>query len=153
MLHHTCADDCQVFLTTTPKDISVAKDRVVDCIDDIQKWMLQNRLILNLGSKAKFILFAAPRRLHLTDWSPLQFAGEVIEPVNNMQLLVVMLNISLSLEGHIAILTKSCMYKLHRFREVRKTLPTSAVSYSVFSTQWSLPLANVTVSFMVFRTT
>lgn len=40
VLNQTYADNCQVYLATTPNDLSTAKD--IDCTDAIRKWMLEN---------------------------------------------------------------------------------------------------------------
>ena len=65
---HAYADDNQVYASCSPSDAVVLRDKLLECIHSIQKWMASNRLMLN-PAKSEFIWYASPRRAHLIDRS------------------------------------------------------------------------------------
>ena len=55
---HSYADDTQLYLAFSPKvqgDDSSAVKALCDCIMDLRKWMIRDRLMLNNG-KIEFLL-------------------------------------------------------------------------------------------------
>ena len=66
--HHSYAEDNQVCASCPPSDASVLREKVLECIDSIQRRMACNHLMLN-QTKSEFIWCASPQHVHLIDKS------------------------------------------------------------------------------------
>ena len=62
--YHFYADDTQLYLsfeTSSPEDLSTCTSALEDCVKDINLWMLNNKLKLNIG-KTEIIVFSSSYR-------------------------------------------------------------------------------------------
>ena len=59
--YHFYADDTQIYMSFNPPDVLQSKSLIEECIQDVQLWMVANKLKLN-GDKTKLLVLTAPRR-------------------------------------------------------------------------------------------
>ena len=61
MGYHFYADDKQIYMSFNPPDVLQSKSLIEECIQDVQLWMVANKLKLN-GDKTKLLVLTARRR-------------------------------------------------------------------------------------------
>src|SRR6218665_2018182 len=119
ILIHLYADDTQLYIKLSAKDIVNAKSRLLACFSDIQAWCASMRLKLN-ASKTELIWFN--RLLTPATEIPhtiLNLGPDCsIKPSDVVRDLGVLLDNTLSLKFQIASITKSCFFHLRRIRQV-----------------------------------
>ena len=122
--HHAYADDNQVYASCSPWDAVVLRDKLLECIDSIQKWMASNRLMLN-SAKSEFIWCDSPRRVHLIDRSEFVLKDGTVAVLTVVRNLGTFFDESMSMTDHVNRLARSCFYQLRRIKSIRLSLPTS----------------------------
>jgi len=63
LITHQYADDCELYVSFKPKlssSVSATRVRVEECVSNISKWMVNNKLKLN-DDKTELIIFTPPR--------------------------------------------------------------------------------------------
>ena len=120
---HDYADDLQIYDHVPPTGIGGLVDRFIVCIEDVRRWMMDNRLRLNT-SKTQVIWLGSTRRLSncSLDSATFSISGELIKPVDKVRNLGVILDSGLTFEKHISVLVSSCYYHLRQLRTIRKAL-------------------------------
>ena len=58
MVYHFCANDTHIYVSSNPADSSRSKSSIERCIQDVQQWMVVNRLKLN-GDKTQLLVLTA----------------------------------------------------------------------------------------------
>ena len=117
ILIHIYADDTQLYIKLSIRDIENAKVKLTQCFADIQSWCASMRLKLN-ASKTELIWFsnlAKEKQPKIND-------NCVIEPSDVVRDLGVLLDNKLSMTHHISYVTKSCFYHLRRIRQIKSCL-------------------------------
>src|SRR5664279_820830 len=121
---HFYADDSQMYLSTKPVDYSLARDKLMTCLDDVALWMASNRLKLN-PSKTEVMWCATKRRisrLTTTTSSPVNLCGTSITPVQSVRNLGVLLSSDLSFKQHVNQTVSRCFYQLRNIKSSVRAL-------------------------------
>ena len=78
---HFYADDTQLYVHLTHKNVSHVFDRLESCLEDVKKWLSANKLKLN-PDKTKFIVFGSKiQREKLNKSFPVNNLGNYLSPV------------------------------------------------------------------------
>ena len=72
---HFYADDSQLYVFSKPAESGLADNRLLQCLDDIARWMKSNRLSLN-PTKTQFMRCATARRAARLNTEPIELCGE-----------------------------------------------------------------------------
>jgi len=123
ILIHLYADDTQLYIKLSAKDIDNAKLRLMTCFNEIQSWCASMRLKLN-ASKTELIWFYhhPPPNSDLLH-TLLNLGPDCsIKPADVVRDLGVLLDNSLSMKSQISSISKSCFFHLRRIRQVKKSL-------------------------------
>ena len=115
------ADDTNVYQSFDIKDGSALPTaQIENCLGDVSKWMIQNRLMLNPG-KTEAILFLPKSQLKHFPLESLQIrvGTSVIHPVVEIKSLGVILDSAMTMEQHISSVTSSAWCQLRRISWVR----------------------------------
>ena len=119
---HFYADDSQVYIHLSQKNVSAAFIKLNRCLDDVKQWMSTSKLKLN-PDKTEFIIFGSKRqRDKLKACFPIDILGNSLCPADSVKNLGVWFNSDFSLSKHVQSVCKSCFVKLRDFRHVRRFL-------------------------------
>jgi len=118
---HGFADDIQISLAVDPANMPVAIDRLVDCINNVDQWLGQNRLKLN-QAKTQFMLVGTWQQLRLVNPNSVLVGGVEIEFSRCVSNLGFVFDEHLSMGPHMQSLIKKCTFQLRKLRHVRKSL-------------------------------
>ena len=78
---HFYADDTQLYVHLTHKNVSHAFDRLERCLEDVKKWLSANKLKLN-PDKTEFIVFGSKIHREKPNKSiPVNILGNFLSPV------------------------------------------------------------------------
>ena len=88
---HSYADDTQLYVSCSAGDASSSSTQLLECIEEIDRWMSSNRLKLN-GDKTQFIWLGTRQQLAKVDRRPLMVGGVQIAPLDMVRNLGVLLN-------------------------------------------------------------
>ena len=116
--YHIYADDIQLYFFL-PNSSNVLPDNSQLCkwSSTIRSWLLSNNLLLNSSKSA---LLNIPSNYHY--FSPVIIDGLPIIPSSSVINIEVTLDANLSLNSHIANISKSANYHLFKIRRIRKDL-------------------------------
>ena len=79
---HFYADDIQLYVHISHKNVASGLDKVSHYLDDVNKWLSTNKLKLNLD-KTEFIMFGSKsQREKLNHSLPVNILGNLISPVD-----------------------------------------------------------------------
>ena len=121
ILIHIYADDTQLYIKLSIRDIENAKVKPTQCFADIQTWCASMRLKLN-ASKTELIWFFNLAKEKQPNFTMKIDDNCVIEPSDIVRDLGVLLDNKLSMTHHISSVTKSCFYHLRRIRQIKSCL-------------------------------
>ena len=116
------ADDLQQYICCPTYMDNLTVQRIIDCIQSIDKWMPSNRLKLN-HCKTQFAWFGTRQQLDkIKLWSMIlsDSTSIVISRVNRD--LGVTIDSQLSMESHVNVVLRSCFYQLRQQCSVRSSL-------------------------------
>ena len=109
--YHFYADDTQLYLsfeTSSPEDLSTCTSALEDCVNDINLWMLNNKLKLNRG-KTEIIVFSSSYRTHPA-LKNLVIASDTVDCSTTAKNIGVIFNDSLSMLPHVTAVCKSSFF-------------------------------------------
>ena len=119
---HFYADDSQVYIHLSHKNVSAAFEKLNRCLDDVKEWMSTSKLKLN-PDKTELIIFGSKRqRDKLKACFPIDILGNSLCPADSVKNLGVWFESDFSLSKHVQNVCKSCFVKLSDFRHVRQFL-------------------------------
>ena len=123
---HMYADDTQLYIAlSNDNDPTIScKEKLENCLIDIKKWMLTNKLKLN-DDKTE-LLFCNPRGFHF-DCNSLMFGSEKIVSSTSAKNLGVYFDQELSLDFQISNLCKQLYIELRRLKHISYFLDTTAL--------------------------
>ena len=109
----------------------MAKGNIEACVNEIDQWMVQNKLKLN-GDKTEVVLLSASH-LSTPTTSPIKISGFDISPSKSARNIGVIFDESVSLDLHITSVCKSCFYHIHNIWKIRKFLSLKSCEILVHS--------------------
>ena len=126
-LVHGYAEDHQLYISFRPDTQSTTNSVIAmeDCVNDIRRWMLANRLMINDG-KTEVMLIGTPQQLAKTTLDGIKVGGENIVPVTAVRNLGVNQDNHLKMDKHVSSLCSRSLYQLYRLRRIRKFLTPEA---------------------------
>uniref|UniRef100_A0A669C582 Reverse transcriptase domain-containing protein n=1 Tax=Oreochromis niloticus TaxID=8128 RepID=A0A669C582_ORENI len=124
--YHCYADDIQLYISFMPEDLSKLQ-RLNDCLDLIKRWMAANFLQLNEGKTE--VLVCTPDR----------FLSQIVKALGPLSLYVkssirnlgVTFDSSLTLDGHVNSLVRSCFYHLRNVARLSPILSRSELEIAI----------------------
>ena len=105
---HFYADDMQLYVHLTHKNVALALDKLSHCLADVNRWLSTNKLKLN-PDKTEFIVFgSSSQREKLNHSFPVNILGKLISPVDAVRNLGVWFDSEFSFSFHVMKVCKAC---------------------------------------------
>ena len=130
---HSYADDTQLYLAFSPNvqgDDASAVKAMCDCIMDLRKWMIRDRLMLN-DDKTEFLLLGTKQQLAKVDINSITVGESVVNTKPVVRNLGSWFDSQLSMSTHIRKLCSSAFFHLHNISRIRKFLSPVETKYLV----------------------
>ena len=105
---HCYADDTQLYISGTEKDVTMTASRMIECINAISTWMSSNCLKLN-GDKPQFIWMGSQRKIQPT---ALFVQGAELSPLSSVRDLGFIMDSKLTKSDHVSSVVPSCFFQL-----------------------------------------
>ncbi|XP_028403429.1 uncharacterized protein LOC114526128 [Dendronephthya gigantea] len=121
---HAFADDSQLYISFKPGSMveeSAAIKAMQDCIMDIRKWMLANKLKLN-DDKTEFIIIGTKQQLAKVSVDSLRIGNEMIKSSCVVKNLGSWFDTQLKMDVHINKSCRAAFFHLCNIRRMRKFL-------------------------------
>uniref|UniRef100_A0AAY4AM17 Reverse transcriptase domain-containing protein n=2 Tax=Denticeps clupeoides TaxID=299321 RepID=A0AAY4AM17_9TELE len=125
--YHSYADDTQLYLSFPPEDATIAT-KISACLSDISAWMSERHLQLNL-SKTEILIF--PGNNSPQQNLSIQIGSLLLTPTASAKSLGVWIDNKLSLNHHVAAISRSCRFTLYNIRKIRPFLSQQATQLLV----------------------
>ena len=122
--YHIYADDVQIYEFFDPNcdgDATCTLFRLSQCVNDLQSWMLTNRLKLN-QSKTEFFVASSPHHYQLLKHLTLPLSDQEIISSPTVRNLGVIFYHSMTMANHITVLSRSVNWQLRNLYRIRKFL-------------------------------
>ena len=122
--YHIYADDVQIYEFFDPNcdgDATCTLFRLSQCVNDLQSWMLTNRLKLN-QSKTEFFVASSPHHYQLLKHLTLPLSDQEIISSPTVRNLGVIFDHSMTMANHITVLSRSVNWQLRNLYRIRKFL-------------------------------
>ena len=104
---HFFADDMQLFVHLTHKNLAHAFDRLKSCLDGVKKWLSASKLKLN-PDKTEFVIFGSKiQREKLNKSFSVNILGNFLSPVGAVRNLGVWFDSDFSFSRHVQNICKS----------------------------------------------
>ena len=102
------ADDTQLYMHLTHKNVASALDKLSCCLEDVKRWLSTNKLKLN-PDKTEFIVFGSKsQREKLNHSFPVNILGNLISPADVVRKLGVWFDSDFSFSCHVMKVCKVC---------------------------------------------
>ena len=102
------ADDTQLYVHLTHKNVASALDKLSRCLEDVKRWLSTNKLKVN-PDKTEFIVFGSKsQREKLNHSFPVNILSNLISPVDAVRNLGVWFDSDLSFSCHVMKVCKAC---------------------------------------------
>ena len=127
--YHKFADDLQLYVSFDPEvdgDADQVQLQLKSCIDDLQRWMVINKLKLNVD-KTEYISFMSPLQLKRLSLFDIQIGDVHVPPVKTVRNLGAYMEIHNTATAQINAIVKKCNYQLRRIGSIRKYLTKDTV--------------------------
>ena len=131
---HFYADDSQLytsFACNDTSDLVAAKQRLENCVADINLWMTTNKLKLN-NDKSEF-LFLHSRFRHSLSPPTISVGMENIRPSQQALNLGVIFDDTMSLSPHVHTIIKGAFYHIRNISKIRKYISKSDIEILIHS--------------------
>ena len=118
--YHLYVDDSQICVTTTIAEIDDAQRRLEECLVDVQQWMVDHSLKLNLD-KMEFVVFASREASKRPASRLLRVGNTEVKQSQCVRNLAFNMNANLTYEQHVnnacrvGYMQLKLLYKLKRF--------------------------------------
>ena len=116
--YHTYAADTQLEDDDPPCDVPLALDRLEQCIDSVQRWMLCNKLKLN-GDRPEVLCSGSRHSLSRVSETSLRVSGNDIPFKECVKRLGVYLDSTLLMHDHVSSVCKATYFGLRKIASVR----------------------------------
>lgn len=119
--NHFYADDTQLYVTfkcDSLEDVYLVRTRVEHCVEDIDSWMIKNKLKLN-DDKIELVVLSSKHQSRPASTS-FQVVDETINHLPTVDNLGILLDQVLSYDDHISQSCKSSQFHLRNIGKIRK---------------------------------
>ena len=119
------ADETQLYLAFSPNvqgDDASAVKAMCDCIMDLRKWMIRDRLMLN-DDKTEFLLLGTKQQLAKVDINSITVGESVVNTKPVVRNLVPWFDSQLSMSTLISKLCSSAFFHLHNLHQSYSQVP------------------------------
>ena len=119
---HSYANDAQLYLAFSPDlqgDDASAVKAICDCIMNLRKWMIRDRLMLN-DDKTEFLLLGTKQQLAKVDINSITVGESVVNTKPVVRNLGSWFDSQLSMSTYISKLCNSAFFHLHNISPIRK---------------------------------
>ena len=117
---HFYADDTQLYMSFNPVDVLQSKSLIERCIQDVQQWMVVNKLKLN-GDKTELLVLTARHRPP-PPLDSILIGADIIEASKSAKNIGVWLDSVLSMDVQINNICKTAFFHLRNIAKIRKFL-------------------------------
>ena len=117
---HFYADDTQIYMSFNPADALQSKSLIEKCIQDVQLWMVANKLKLNWDKTELLVLTARQRPQPPLD--SITIGADVIKASKSAKNIGVWLDSVLSMDVQINNICKTAFFHLRNIAKIRKFL-------------------------------
>ena len=117
---HFHADDTQIYYSFKLHDQAASVQAIESCLNDIDAWMLANKLMLNRDKTE--LLVTGPRHKVSPPFKGIYVAGEYIEVSNNARNIGVIFDSHVNLEKHVINTCKTALYHLRNIAKIKNCL-------------------------------
>ena len=127
--YHLFADDTQLHRSFSVKSIDEqlqARDAMQQCLSEVSKWMLANKLKLN-RSKTEIILIGTPAQLRKVVFDTVNIDEQAVPAKAVVKNLGVLIESDLKMKAQVNSVVKCCYRHLHVLRKMRSYLTTPAL--------------------------
>jgi hypothetical protein len=125
---HQYADDTQLHIAisqpTAQSDLSLLESG----LSTLASWFSQNWLALNPEKSDAILLGTYQRNNTLSNITSVNVAGSTVTLADNIKLLGVTLDSSLTFRKHVNLISQNCFYHIKALRHIRHTLDTQTAS-------------------------
>ena len=122
LLHHSYADDTQLYITIKKQDCFADKlSDIEQCVSEIKVWMSHNMLKLN-DDKTEFIVFKSKHNVNTFAEQNVQVGGTRVGISSKIKNLGVTFDQTLSMQAHVNTIAKNCFYYLRNIARIRRML-------------------------------
>ena len=108
---HCYADDTQLYISGSEKDMTTTASGRIECINAISTWMSSNRLKLN-RDKTQFIWMGLRQRLMKIQQAALFAQGAELSPLGSVRDLGFIIDSKLTMSDHVSTVVRSCFFQL-----------------------------------------
>ena len=122
---HMYADDVQLYISFRPCDQMKALHELQHCLDEVDSWLRQNRLLLN-GNKTKMITFGTKQRLTVATNIHVTVDGCLIYPDATTKNLGIVYDSTLSMEHQVNAVCRGAYLRLHNISRIRRYITEDA---------------------------
>ena len=113
------ADDTQLYVHLTHKNVAAALDKLSHCLEDVKRWLCTNKLKLN-PDKTEFIVFGSKsQREKLNQSFPVNILGNLISPIDAVRNLGVWFDSDFSFSCHVMKVCKACFAHVWDLKRLR----------------------------------
>ena len=113
------ADDTQLYVHLTHKNVASALDKLSHCLEDVKRWLCTNKLKLN-PDKTEFIVFGSKsQREKLNQSFPVNILGNLISPIDAVRNLGVWFDSDFSFSCHVMKVCKACFAHVWDLKRLR----------------------------------
>ena len=128
---HVFADDIVVYCSSSPSCASSLSLKLSTCLDDVNAWLCENRLVLN-PSKSN-VMWCFSRQRKFVPPTTVRVCNLLLSPAPFIKYLGFEIDSHLSLERNVSSTMSTCFSVLRRLRTVRRSISSSAMQVLVSS--------------------
>ena len=126
--HQLYADDTQIYMSFSIKNVTSAISSLQSCLSKVQAWMFVNKLKLN-PDKTEFLLLGNNiQRAKFTHCFPVSLMGNPTSPTSSAKNLGVVIDENFDLKTHIQNVCNNCFYHIRDLKRIRKHLNLSTAT-------------------------
>ena len=121
---HGYADDHQIYFSFKPSDQTTQEEAlqaIQNCVSDVRKWLLANKLKINDG-KTEFLIIGSKKQLNKVTIDSIRIGESEIQPATSVKNLGAVIDSNLSMEKHITKTCNAAFYHIYNIRQIRKYL-------------------------------
>ena len=122
LMYHINADDIQIYLPvdpTVPGDVVWGVFKISRCVEDINSWMIRNKLKLNPDKTEFFIMSSTYHRTVLHDVS-FHTVDDIIPQSSTVRKLGVVFDQQMNMDQHITKLCQTIYWQIHNLYRIRR---------------------------------